>query len=382
MASIRLIKTRCIVQNKGGTDKYYPKVLRVNTSESFPWSAPVASIEINTHRIGGTAGYMSPIRNDDIVRLQVDVRNNDDEKSVWQDIFEGRVMESESSFGTNNTTTLVCRGHGEEALYRAVTGDYSVAAERTGAMLATLVGLYLSRLTDDTLIDSTASTSIPNFNIQQDTKFMSDVIREFESLEAYGYIFKVVTNYDSDGDLDTNIVSWQSVPSLSTKVQIIQGTPRLIGARFSKTIENVVEDVKIYGASGTPQKVGVSVDGSPEYGTRHHRGVDTSIATDQLCTDLSVATRSRFGSGITRGSVTILGDVNVNVGDLIYVKIPSIVIDGSSIDGNYRVKRMSHTIDPRGWFTYLELGDLIETPADILAGVHTKNRLTAANFID
>lgn len=379
---MRLIKTRCIVQNKDGSDKYYPKVLRVNTSESFPWSAPVASIEINTHLIGGTAGYMSPIRNDDIVRLQVDVRNSDTEKSAWQDIFEGRVMETAASFGLNNTTTLICRAHSEEMLYRAITADYSTSAARTGAMLSTLVGLYLDRLTDDSLIDATASTVIPEFNTQQDTKFLSDIIREFESLEAYGYIFKVVTNYDSDGDLDTNLVSWQAVPSLSNTVQIIEGTPRLIGARFSKTIENVLEDVKIYGASGTPQKVGVSVDGTPSYGTRHHRGVDTSIATDQLCEDIAIATRSRFGAGITKGSVTILGDPNIGVGDLIYVKIPSIVIDGSSIDGNYRVKRMSHTIDTRGWFTHLELGDLIESPSDILAGVHTKNRLTAANFID
>ncbi|MCK5616150.1 hypothetical protein KAR91_80545 [Candidatus Pacearchaeota archaeon] len=379
---MRLIKTRCIVQNKDGSDKYYPKVLKIDTSESFPWSAPVASIEINTHLIGGTAGYMSPIRNDDLVRLQVDVRSTSDEKSIWQDIFEGRVMETEASFGLSNTTTLVCRGHSEEMLYRAVTADYSTSTARTGAMLSTLVGLYLDRLTDDSLIDSTASTEIPNFNIQQDSKFMSDIINEFESLEAYGYIFKVVTSYLSNGDLDTNLVSWQPVPSLSSTVQIIQGTPRLISARFSNSIESVVEDVKIYGASGAPQKVGVSVDGTPSYGTRHHRGVDTSIATDQLCEDLAIATRSRFGAGITKGSVTILGDPNISVGDLIYVKIPSIVIDGSAIDGNYRVKRMSHTIDTRGWFTYLELGDLIESPADILAGVHTKNRLTAANFID
>lgn len=379
---MRLIKTRCIVQNKDGSDKYYPKVLKINTTESFPWSAPVARVEINTHLIGGTSGYMSPIRNDDIIRVQVDVRNSNDEISIWKDIFEGRVMESESSYGLSNTTTLICRGHGEEALYRAVTADYSTSAARTGAMLSTLVGLYLDRLTVGSLIDTTASTEIPNYNIQQDTKFMSDIIRDFESLEAYGYIFKVVTNYTSGGDLDTNIVSWQPVPSLSKTVQIIEGTPRLVSARFSKTIENVVEDVKIYGESGAPQKVGVSVDGSPSYGTRHHRGVDTSIATNQLCTDLSVATRSRFGAGITRGSVIILGDLNITVGDLVNVKIPSIVIDGSSIDDTFRVKRMAHTIDTMGWFTQLELGDLIESPADILAGVHTKNRLTAANFID
>ena len=378
---MRLINTRCIVQSKGGSDKYYPKVLMVDTSESFPWSVPLARIKINTHLIGGTAGYMSPIRNDDIVRLQINIRAEESEISVWQDIFEGRVMEISSEYGLNNTTTLVCRGHSEEFLYKAVTAAYGTSSGRTGAMLATLVGLYLDRLTDDSLIDTTASTVIPNYNIDQDTKFMRDVISEFESLEAYGYIFKVVTNYLTNGDLDTNIVSWQPVPSTENTIKIIQGTPRLISAQFSKTIENVVEDVKIYGAPGTPQKSGVSVDGSPSYGTRHHRGVDTSIATNQLCEDLSIATRSRFGAGIIKGSVTILGDPGISIGDLIYVKIPSLVIDGSHIEGTYRVKRLSHMIDNAGWKTYLELGDLIESPADILAGVHTKNRLTAANFI-
>ena len=379
---MRFFEIRCVIQNKNGSDKYYPKVLRANTSESFPWAAPTASIEINTHRIGETAGYMSPIRNDDIVRLQVNIRSKPEEKNVWQDIFEGRVMEIASSFSTNNITTLICRGHSEELLYRAITADYSASAARTGAMLATLVGLYLNRLTDDSLIDATASTAIPDFNIQQDTKFMIDIIHEFEALEAYGYIFRVKTNYTSEGDLDTNIVSWQPVPVQSKTVQIIQGTPRFVGARFSTSIENVIEDVKIYGATGTPQKVGLSVDATPEYGTRQHRGVDTSIATNQLCEDLSIATRNRFGAGLSRGSVVILGDANINVGDLIFIKIPSIVIDGNAIEGTYRVKRLSHAIDSRRWHTNLELGDLIETPYDILAGVHVKNRLTAANFID
>lgn len=325
---------------------------------------------------------MSPIRNDDIIRLQVNTRNNAEEKSVWQDIFEGRIMTSEASYGRNNVSTLICRGHSEELLYRAVTANYSASAARTGAMLTTLAGLYLDRLTDDSLIDTAASTSIPNFNVQKDTKYMSDVVAEFESLEAYGYILKVITNYTSDGDLDTNILSWQPVPALSTTVQIIQGTPRFINARFSKSIGNVVEDVKIYGASGTPQKVGVSVDGTPEYGTRYHRGIDTSIQTNQLCEDLAIATRSRFGAGITRGEIRILGDANIAVGDLVHVKIPSLVIDGSSIDDNYRIKRLSHTINTTGWYTDLDVGDLIETPDDILAGQHTKNRLLNANFID
>lgn len=378
---MRLLNLKCIVQNKDGSDKYYPKVLSVDTTETIPWSAPMASIDINTNIVGGTSGYMSPIRNDDIVRLQVNTRSSSSEKSVWQNIFEGRVMKVRGTWGRDNVTTLVCRGHGEELIYKSVSADYDPAAIRTGAILVALLGLYNTRLTNDGLIDTTASTSIPDFNIQADTKFMSDIVRELESLEAYGYRLKVVNTYDTNDDLSASVVSWQAVPALSKTVQIIEGTPRLVWADFEKSIENVVESVKVYGASGTPQKVGSSVDGSPEYGTRHHVGIDTSVATDQLCEDLAIATRSRFGSGITSGSVRILGDPNINVGDLVYVKIPSLILDGASIDDNYRVRRLSHSIDTGGWFTDLDLGELIQRPSDILAGQHTKNRLTAANFI-
>lgn len=380
---MRLIKTRCVIQSKTSNNKYFPKVLHVNTTESIPWSVPMARIEINTNTNINTTGYMSPIKNDDIIQLQADVRSTPSEKTVWQTIFEGRILTTKGTLNKlRNATTLICRGHGEELLYRAITADYSTSSARTGAILSSLVASYLTRLTDDSLIDSATSTVIPNFNIQQDTKYMSDIIHELESLEAYGYILKIITNYDSDGDLDTNIVSWQPVPVESKTVRIIESTPRLISADLEKSIENVVEDVTIYGAQGAPQMVGSSVDGSPTYGIRHHIGIDLSIATNQLCQDLAIATRSRFGSGITSGTCTILGDPNLSVGDLLHVKIPSIVLDGDSIDETFRVKRLSHTIDNQGWISELDLGELIQTPSDILAGVHTKNRLTAANFIE
>ena len=290
---------------------------------------------------------------------------------------------SGSIHARGGSTPLLARGFSEELLYRAITSDYSASSTRTGAMIATLVSSYLSRLTDTNLIDTTASTIIPEYNIKQDTKYMSDMIKELESLEAYGYILDIITRYDSDNNLDSNIVSWQPVPSLSKTIKIIERTPRLNSANFDKSIENVVEDVTIYGAHGSPQKVGVSVDGNPEYGTRHHIGTDLSISTNQLCQDLAIATRSRFGAGITSGYCNIIGDPTISVGDLVYVNMRSMVLDGNIIDGNYRVKRLTHNItNNANWTSTVGLGELIQSPSDILNGMHTKNRLTAANFIE
>ncbi len=381
----RLAEFKVIIQRDDTEkDKYYPKLISAYTNSTFPWSCPTATIEVNTNVSTGTAGYMSPVRVDDIIRLQVNVRNTSDEKSVWQNIFEGRIMKIESRFGRDNPTTLYCRGHGEELLYRAVTADYSASAATTGTMLDALTTAYLSRLTDasPSLIDTAGSSAIANFNIQQDTKYMVDPVRQFESLESYGYIFSVVTEYDSSDDLSAAYISWQAVPStVSDQVQIREGTPRLIDATFSYSIEQLVEDVTVYGASGTPQKVGTSVDGSPAYGTRFHVETDLTLATNQLCSDLADAIRAQY-NGMEIGNAKILGDPNIKVGDLIYCRIPSIELNGSTIDGNYRCRRVSHQISTENWFTYVDLGELDISTWDFIAGFQVKSRLENANLVD
>lgn len=383
---MRLVEFKVVIQrNTSPYDKYYPKLISAHCNSTFPWTCPTATIEINTNITSGTAGYMSPARVDDIIRLQANVRNSPNEKSVWQDIFEGRIMKIEVGFGRGNPTRLYCRGHGEELLYRAVTADYSNAAATTGTMLAALTGSYLSRLTDasPSLIDSAGSTSITNYNIQQDTKYMIDVVHQFESLESYGYILSIETTYDSSDNLSAAEVSWQAVSSTaSSTVQIREGTPRLVEATFSDSIESLVEDVTVYGLSGAPQKVGTSTDGSPAYGTRYHVETDLSLLTDQLCTDLATALRARYGSSIVRGNAKILGDPNIKVGDLIYCRIPSIELNGSTIDGNYRCRRVTHQINAKDWVTYVDLGELEISTWDFIAGFHAKNRLAMANLID
>ena len=370
---------RTVVETTDG-NKYYPGLITMNSTETFPWTAPVASLSINTNVSTGTSGYMSPIRNDDIIRFQV---NTSSGKPIYQDIFEGRIMSISSSFDGNNITTLQCRGHSEELLYRAITADFGASSDTTGTMIASLVSNYLTRLTGAALIDTAGSTSITSYNVQLDTKYLGDVVKDFESLELYSYIFKTVPVYDSNGLLSSVGVSWQAVPSTaSTKVQIIEGTPRLISATFTDSIEQVVEDVTVYGISGAPQKVGTSIDGSPAYNTRYYVTTDTTLLTDSLCDDLSAAIRNRFGDSIIRGKVRILGTMGLSVGDLVYVKIPSLEINGASIDGNYRIKRLTNTISTNGWFIDLDLGEIIEGPADLFAGFHAANRLTDAQFID
>ena len=382
----RQVGLRCVVQrNTAAADKYYPKIASAYITSTFPYTAPTASIEINTNVSHDTTLYMPPIRVDDIVRVQANVTYSADEKPVWQDIFEGRLMKIESRFGRDNMTTLQCRGHSEELLYRLVTADYSANATTTGAMLSALMGLYLSHLSDDTpsQIDSVGSTSIGDYNVKQDARYMIDIVRDFEGLEGYDYIFSVDPQYDSDSNLSDVFISWQPVPSTASKtVQIIEGTQRLISANFSDSLEQLVEDVTVYGASGPPQKVGTSIDGSPGYGTRYHVETEMSIATDALCSDIADAIRNRYGSSIVKGSAQILGDPNIHVGDLIYCKIPSIELNGATVDGDYRCSRVTHQIGTDGWKTYVDLGELTISSFELVAGYLAKFRLENANFVD
>lgn len=378
----RINNFRVIVEHD--SNLYYPKLARAYTTAVYPYYAETATIEINTNVQPSTTTYKSPFQDDDIVRLQANVMNSSTETPVYQDIFEGRIMKIGATMGSDNNTTLQCRGHGEETLYRAITADYSASTTTTGAMMASLAGSYLTRLTDagTSLIDSTNSTSITSYNIQQDTKYFVDVVRDFEGLESYGYRFSVVPAYTS-GLLTATYISWQPLSSTaSATVQAREGSSRLIAAEFSSSIERVIEDVTVYGISGSPQAVGTSIDGSPSYNTRHYIMTDQSLLTNQLCSDLAGALRDRFGSELVIGSLSIMGDPNVRPGDLIYCKIPSMQINNSTIDGNYRCKKVTHQINSGGWVTQLDVGEIMESPYDIMAGFHAKNRILDANFID
>lgn len=385
----QLIDARLVIQKPTGTKNlYYPAVVSASTVKTFGWTCPQCNIEIVTNTGTGTSGFTSPIRIHDIVRLQVSTRVDESDATIWRDVFEGRVAVQSSEFTTNGNNTIIpCKGHDETYLYRAITADYSASSTRTGAILQALLGLHVSTITDDTpsQIDTTASSVLSEYNIKEDTKYMADIVKDLQKLEGWGYILKAVTEYDSDNKLSAVYASWQPInPVASTKVQAIEGTRGFIeSSGFDVSSQKLVNDVTQYGASGAPQKVGTASDATSQtaYDTRHHVGVDTTLATDALCGDFATIVKDKFKDPIIRGSVTIQGTPNVNEGDLIYTKIPSLELDGASIDGNFRVLRVSHRIDAGGWDTTLDLGDPINSPVDLQSAFHIANRLTSANFI-
>lgn len=376
---------RVIIQRDNtNKDKYYPKFLSATSTETFPWTPSHVRIEVDTNVSCGTSGYISPIRVGDILRLQVNVRYSESEKSVWENVYEGRILEIESSFSVDgNSTFLECRGHSEEVLYSLITADYSASSATTGTILEALRGLYLNRLSAGQ-IDTTGSSVLTSYNVKGKTKYVADVIKQLEQLEEYAFRFQSVRTYDSDNNLSTVYASWQPLPSeVSKTFQIIEGTTRFKSAQFTSSLASLINDVTIYGAEGTPQKVGTASDATSKtaYGSRYYVETDQSLATDALCGDIADEVLARFKDPIVSGTVQTTGDVNVEPGDLVYCKIPSLEINGASIDGNYRVRRVSHSISATAWTTALDLGEIQLSASDVIATMRDRMRLNNSNFI-
>jgi len=375
----RALRTRAIIQKDDGT-KYYPVLSSCITNEEYPFTCSVATLSLATNTTVARA-HVAPIQCDDVIRVQVSEIIDQSKPAVWQDIFQGRIMETEARF---NALWLNCRGHEEEAIYRIVTSNYTGSSVTTGAILTSVVTSYLTRISDNSLIDTSDSSTLTSYNVKADTKYVADVIRELEELEDYGYIFSVQPHYDSAGNLDATYASWQPLQDTPTdKLKIVEATPRFISAYFKTSISSLVNDVTVYGASGSPQKVGTSSDATSisEYNTRHHVESDTTLTTDVLCSSLAGAMKNKFKDPLVSGQATVRLCPQIRPGDLVYCKIPSLYVNGSQVNGNYRVVRVSHDVSLDQ--TTLDLGEVVvSSPWQIVQGFHTKNRLIDSRFID
>lgn len=365
--SWKSIEYRLVVES-GGT-LYYPRVLSVSGGDDFPYQVPVYQVDIETNTNASTTGYTSPIRTDDVLRLQVNETYRVNEKPKWIDMFEGRVLKISTRLKNGNRTSLMCRGHAQEILYRKVESDYSASSARTGTILAAIVSTYLDRLTNGSpsLIDTTSSTVLTSYNVDARTKYVYDVVKELESLEGYAYRFSVVPQYTATGHYSGCYVSWQPAPTTATPtMKIIENRARLDDAEFSSSIEGLVNDLVVTGATGISGSATDAVS-QGKYGVRQRDESDPTIATNYLCEQLAESTVDRYSSDIVSGKLSLIGNNLLRPGDLLPVKLPSLEINGASIDDDYRVYRISHNISAAGWKTDVVVGEAVSDVAGYIA---------------
>ena len=392
-------KVRLVVQSATSPyNKYYPTVLSASASYSYPFAVPTANIEIITNRTPETSGYISPLKVDDIVRLQVSITFNRFEKEVWSDVFEGRILTISSPFGQSNTTTLDCVGHIYETTYTMFEKTYNFTGSIDAVSMLDFICntdpavTYLDRLT---YTKSTALThygvTCTNYTMKKDQRYFHDLLADLEKIGEHGFYAGVKTTYDSYGNLSVVNLTWQKfTDTVTTKYRILEGSHRLLDASFDATSEDMWNRVRVYGDTyqeGDPavdkQYSGISYDTAlmNQYGRRMKVETVTGITAGEACAQLATGILQVSKNPYVIGEVTIFGTSYAKVGDLVYVKIPSLEINGASIDGNYRVVKVTHNISQNSYTTKLQFGKLKNDVADYISLTKRWTRINNCNHV-
>lgn len=382
---IRWVQTRLVIEKPTTHEKYYPTVLSATTQKSYPFSVSYANIEIASNIVGSTSTYISQFRFDDIVRLQVSIKYNPNQRTVWQDLFSGRIVDLYCEYGNNNNVTLYCQGHeaiAETSLIEETKNYSSSTDART--VLEYFAGKYVSRLTYSASYADTG-ISFPTYDSTANQTYMSDLFSDMEKVAGYDWAIKAVPTY-SNGNLSTVYIQWKPFSTTATdKYKVIEGTQRLLKADFSVEGKGVRTFYRVNGdtPSGSAQYTGSSEDAalSSLYGKRSDVDTQNWIKSNTLCASIAAGILLDVKVPEISGQVDVLGCPEAEIGDLVYCKIPSIDLNGSSVSGNFTVHRIQHKITENEFTTTFDLEKVRKTAYDYIGQVSTTAKTCKKNQV-
>lgn len=388
---LQSVEIKLTIQRDNTTkDKYYPKVISASCEYSYPFSIPTATIDIITNTETATDGYISPVRVDDIVKLQVSTKMNPKEKTVWETIFEGRVRDIASTFSDKNTSTLFCTGHLVETAYAIIDLDGSDTTCTVDSWIWSTIDQFIPRIQySESFIDQTAM--VDDMNIPAYQKYIADIFSDIEKLTKFHYYFSTVAMYDSNKNLSNVYIKFRHFPTKPTnKYAVIEGTERLLSAEFKSSAEELWNYIRVFGdsyevAEGEEEQytgAAYSSVSQTKYGKRGKSMSVTGIGSNYMCANIAASLVQRFKNPIVSGQATIVGTPQAKVGDLVRVKLPSLEINGAYVDRNYHVYKVSHEISASGFTTTLDFTKVKKTPEDYIADFQKQNRVNNSNTID
>jgi hypothetical protein len=371
------VEFRVAIQKKATPkNKYYPKLVSATTQDQCHFSVPSADIEIVTNTQYNTSGYISPIRYDDYIRLQVSIKMNPNEKTVWTDIFNGTIQSIDSSIGeSGNTAKLHCVGFMDEVLWTPIQENLNLTdshdAREYFDRFINVQGYHRYLKYSNTYAQ--VGVLIPSYSTTINQTFFSDVIEDMEKMSGYHFRAYALPIYDSQGNVYEVYLAWKQLSSVVTdKYKVIEGTHRYISSEFSSSIEDLANIFTVIGASnGASPYVGESQDSSSIalYGTRKKVESQNWILSNAQANAASDGLLSDAKSPVLVGKAVLIGTPACNVGDLVYCKSPSQEVSGSTIDANMTVYRVSHNISASGYTTTLDLGRIKKSAYDYIGYV-------------
>jgi len=281
---------------------------------------------------------------------------------------------------SNNNITLECVGHIYEAEYALLTvaRDYTTPTDAKTIISDITSGGKMVRVVynDATVL---ASQIIEQYNVVPKQVTCADVFADLEKMSGYKWMIDAKPVYYSDGSLNTCYLIWKPLDSTVTdSYKIIEGTRRLLSAKFDVIGEGVRTFIYVNGksytktkADGTPvtdadgnimqyQYNGWATDSAAvaKFGYRYDFHSYEWARSNLMCQTIAEGLLAESKQEAISGQVTLLGTPQAKKGQLIYCKIPSQETNGISIDRNFTVYRVRHSLSRNGFTTSLDLDSI------------------------
>jgi hypothetical protein len=207
-----------------------------------------------------------------------------------------------------------------------------------------------------------------------------------EENSGYDHIFKVVPTYTTAKNLDKVYVQWRPFSTTAvTSYKVIEGTYRLISADFEADGEAVRTFQRIYGATPTTgsQYTESAINSTlvSLYGKKSEVGTYPWIKSNDLCKSIATGLLKASELPVTSGQVLLIGTPQAQVGDLVYVKIPSLELNGASIIDYFYVYRVQHIFDKGKFHTLLDVGKVKKVAEDYLAQVASTVKICKKSLV-
>jgi hypothetical protein len=331
----------------------------------------MANIKIITNNNVGTRGYTAPISTDDHIRLQVCIKSTPLQKTVWTDIFQGTIQEISYEFGESNVTDLKIVGYMDEVVWSLIeeTTSWTTLTDARDLFGYLINNKGYRRWLSVSQTYALTGVTFTSYNTSIGQTYLSDVISDMEKYSGYKYRATALPVYDVNRHITGLVLVWKPLSTTVTdKYKVIEGTSRYISSNFSSSIEDLKTQYTVNGSTSTG--VFYTVPDGPQiakYGKKAQVETYNWVNSITQCKRIAESCVDDLKVPHLAGNAKIIGTPLATVGDLVYCKSLSQEIEGSAVDTNMTVYRVSHNISADGnYTTSLDLGRIYKTAYDYI----------------
>ena len=374
----RFIQTRLTIEKLGTHIRYYPRLIDADVTYQYPMYVPTAEMTISTNVSLYKSGYISEIRTGDIVKLEVSIKTNPRQKTVWQTLYEGLIETINSVFNVEDRVKISCVGFLIESTYALLEGTATWSTSFDAVDLIRHMYEGSTARIRYTAGFCTSGITIPKYDITAYQTFANEVLEEMEKLSGYKYYIDV-SPVRVGGNWQYCNITWKPIPTTPQDVfKIIEGTPRFLSADFTVTEEELRAYARVTGATpdgGTTPYHGeaTSVESVAGFGKRAMIESYDWVNSDELCGKIAEGLVLRYmGYGVT-GQVKMILTPEAKLCEMVNVTIPSIDLNGAPVeDWNFNMFKVNHHLSAGDCYTTVDLGSVKRSEYDYYNKINKK----------